>query len=515
MKKKGSKLEFFTSWFLYVIICFAISYIFFNLLSTHKNELLIPKTTYSLDHKENIKPDSDIHIKFNQPVKPYLIKKSFKISPGIKGDLFWEEDLTGFKFIPQEIFSPNQKYTLTFQGESSLFVPFKNAKEFRIEEYPQIVKVSPYKDQGVKVDEKIFIDFNKSTADYELEFKVGIPLEKNPIEQTDQKTPTISTNEKFSDIESPIPQINEKDINNYVTLIDFDIDHNEDKTEYVLTPKKPLELNQKYKVVVSQKYTTDKEGSQFKTLKEFSFATLEPLNFVESYPKGGTRDVSTDQKFTITFDKPFKEESLRDNLKITPPTPYKIEFSQNKKTAVVIPENFKQDTNYKILLKEGLKAQNDSYLKEDVGIEFITGNKGGFVRDGRSSIDDPFFKDGKYIDVNLSTQLMSIYNDGILLGTYKVSTGKRGMATPTGTYAVLRKERRHWSHQYKLWMPYSLAFTGAGHYIHELPEWPNGYKEGQDHLGIPVSHGCIRLGVGPAEVVFNFSDVGTPIYIHY
>ena len=49
--------------------------------------------------------------------------------------------------------------------------------------------------------------------------------------------------------------------------------------------------------------------------------------------------------------------------------------------------------------------------------------------------------------------------------------------------------------------------------IHGLPEWPNGYKEGAAHIGTPVSHGCIRLGVEAAKIVYDWSDVGTKIII--
>ena len=59
-----------------------------------------------------------------------------------------------------------------------------------------------------------------------------------------------------------------------------------------------------------------------------------------------------------------------------------------------------------------------------------------------------------------------------------------------------------------------MHFSGRGHGIHELPEWPNGAKEGEGHLGTPVSYGCIRLGVGDAEFAYNWADIGTPVYIH-
>ncbi|HLC43900.1 MAG TPA: peptidoglycan binding domain-containing protein [Patescibacteria group bacterium] len=121
--------------------------------------------------------------------------------------------------------------------------------------------------------------------------------------------------------------------------------------------------------------------------------------------------------------------------------------------------------------------------------------------------------EGKYIDVTLSTQQLCRIEGSTLLDCNIVSSGKASMPTPTGTYAIQNKNPRAWSAQYGLWMPWWEAFSGS-YGFHELPEWPNGTKEGANHLGIPVSHGCVRLGVGPAETLYNWTDIGTPVYIH-
>ncbi len=127
----------------------------------------------------------------------------------------------------------------------------------------------------------------------------------------------------------------------------------------------------------------------------------------------------------------------------------------------------------------------------------------------------PRIATGKYIDINLSTQIMTTFHDGKLHGAYLISSGKRGMDTPQGTHKIYNKSLRPWSKQYHLFMPYWMAITSDGKYgIHELPEWPGGYKEGQNHLGIPVSHGCVRLGVGPAETVYHWAEIGTPVVVY-
>lgn len=121
--------------------------------------------------------------------------------------------------------------------------------------------------------------------------------------------------------------------------------------------------------------------------------------------------------------------------------------------------------------------------------------------------------EGKYVLVDLSKQRLYRISGGTLEKTYIVSTGAWNTPTPVGTFAVNSKIQRAWSSTYKLWMPYWMAFIGTEYGLHELPEWPNGYKEGQNHLGRPVSHGCIRLGVGDAAELYAWTDVGTPVVV--
>lgn len=122
---------------------------------------------------------------------------------------------------------------------------------------------------------------------------------------------------------------------------------------------------------------------------------------------------------------------------------------------------------------------------------------------------------GKYIDINLESQVMVIFQDGKALEAFVVSSGKRGMETPKGDHQIYNKAQRVWSKKYGLYMPYWMAIISDGSVgIHELPEWPGGFKEGAFHLGIPVSHGCVRLGVGSAQRVFDWAEIGTPVIVY-
>lgn len=121
---------------------------------------------------------------------------------------------------------------------------------------------------------------------------------------------------------------------------------------------------------------------------------------------------------------------------------------------------------------------------------------------------------GKYIDINLSAQRLGIIEGEQIVSVYAVSTGKWSMPTPQGKFQINSKVPRAYSKRYNLYMPYWMAFVGSDYGIHELPEWANGYKEGANHLGTPVSHGCVRLDVGAAETVYNWTEIGTSVYVH-
>lgn len=99
------------------------------------------------------------------------------------------------------------------------------------------------------------------------------------------------------------------------------------------------------------------------------------------------------------------------------------------------------------------------------------------------------------VDVDISTQRMEVYVDGELRHVWRVSTGRRGHATPTGSYRPTRLERKWYSRKYH-WspMPYSIFFRG-GFAIHGSYE--------TRRLGRRASHGCVRLSPRNAARLFG------------
>jgi len=99
------------------------------------------------------------------------------------------------------------------------------------------------------------------------------------------------------------------------------------------------------------------------------------------------------------------------------------------------------------------------------------------------------------ITVDKSAQQMSVVVDGTLRWRWRVSTGAPGYDTPGGNFRAFRMEASHFSKQYDdAPMPHSIFFTPRGHAIH-------GYLDTR-HLGLPVSHGCVRLDPQNAAALY-------------
>ena len=99
------------------------------------------------------------------------------------------------------------------------------------------------------------------------------------------------------------------------------------------------------------------------------------------------------------------------------------------------------------------------------------------------------------ISVDKTTQRMTVSVEGEVRYTWPVSTGKPGYDTPNGTFWALYKDKDHKSNEYEnAPMPYSIFFTRRGNAVH-------GTK--LRGLGKAVSHGCVRLSVEHAAILWD------------
>lgn len=130
--------------------------------------------------------------------------------------------------------------------------------------------------------------------------------------------------------------------------------------------------------------------------------------------------------------------------------------------------------------------------------------------DGRSDLY-------KYIEIDISKQELKFYQNGFEFGKYPVSTGTFQMPTPLGTFRIFYKSLVEYSNAYNLYMPHFMQFTRGGAGIHGLPYWKTAkgiIYEGVNHLGLRVSHGCVRLPLDAAEKIYHWVNLGTTVIVH-
>jgi lipoprotein-anchoring transpeptidase ErfK/SrfK len=120
---------------------------------------------------------------------------------------------------------------------------------------------------------------------------------------------------------------------------------------------------------------------------------------------------------------------------------------------------------------------------------------------------DPGFGDmpkgPQQIVVNIGTQRVTLYSNGVQVAQGPISTGVPGHPTPLGVFSIIEKDRYHHSNIYSgAPMPFMQRITWSGVAMHEgaLP-------------GYPASHGCIRLSHDFAQKLWPITKLGVRVIV--
>ncbi len=229
-------------------------------------------------------------------------------------------------------------------------------------------------------------------------------------------------------------------------------------------------------------------------------ATTTPLS-VDFDPGYGSHGVSRSTGIIVTFSEAVTNPQIvacTNILLIDPAVPGETSWESPNQLKFIPSTPWDFETDVTVTVKSGP--------------DMLRGASGSFIEGDKSS----FFTTGVYksIDINLSTQTLTLLEGGTPVATYLVSTGKPGYDTPTGEYRVYSKDvvtpmgttPEAAEFYYIPDVPYVLWFYG-GYSIHGA-YWHN-------EFGHVRSHGCVNLPVSDAEYVFGWAPVGTPINVHY
>ena len=105
--------------------------------------------------------------------------------------------------------------------------------------------------------------------------------------------------------------------------------------------------------------------------------------------------------------------------------------------------------------------------------------------------------------VNLETQRLILFRNGVPIAASTISSGTKGHETPTGVFTILQKRQEHYSKTYdNAPMPNMQRLTWRGIALHagNLP-------------GYPASHGCIRLPMKFSSLLFGATNLGMTVVI--
>ncbi len=106
---------------------------------------------------------------------------------------------------------------------------------------------------------------------------------------------------------------------------------------------------------------------------------------------------------------------------------------------------------------------------------------------------------GKHVEFDWSRQVLVLADHGKPYRVYHVSSGKPSTPTVFGSYRFYSKTPGTNSHG----MVYSSYFIG-GYAIHGYADVPN----------YAASHGCLRVPIPNAVSIYNWIDLGDPIYTY-
>ena len=106
------------------------------------------------------------------------------------------------------------------------------------------------------------------------------------------------------------------------------------------------------------------------------------------------------------------------------------------------------------------------------------------------------------VTITLSNQRAVLYKDDEAIRSCRVSTGRKGYATPTGKFVITDKSRDWVSTIYHVSMPFFMRLN---------------CREIGMHAGVcpgyPASHGCIRMPRADVQVLFSLLKIGDAVTI--
>lgn len=121
---------------------------------------------------------------------------------------------------------------------------------------------------------------------------------------------------------------------------------------------------------------------------------------------------------------------------------------------------------------------------------------------------------GKVIDVDLSAQQLVAFEDGQVVFSAPVATGKDGFNTPTGSFEVYSKTAKQTMRGSMGGETWVVPNVPNVMYINGSVALHGAYWHNLFGSGVRLSHGCINLPLDSAAWLYKWAPVGTKVVVH-
>lgn len=258
-----------------------------------------------------------------------------------------------------------------------------------------------------------------------------------------------------------------------------------------------LEQGTAYKLTVTEAYS--KEGAPLAEPQTLAFETPERLMIDTWDPDPETGRISVKSKPTLTFTQPIRDRRAAvAALAVEPAVPGRWEWVDDKTVRFAPTTALPYETEITIKVTPGptgARATNGSFFENEAKLAYLT-------------------ESDKLIDVDVTRQMMTLYERGQPVRTFKVGTGVPGADTPIGEFHV----------EYK--MPTArFQGTNVNGVRYDIPDvkWVLAFFGDytihgvywRGNFGERGSNGCVGLTDEDAKAVFDWAPEGTRIKIHY
>lgn len=242
---------------------------------------------------------------------------------------------------------------------------------------------------------------------------------------------------------------------------------------------------------------TSREGAPLQEPALAVVRTPAPLVVAAVSPDGEGALVDTLSRPMVQFAQPVADRAAAEKaLVLDPPVEGRWQWSGLDRVEFVPATRLTPLTDFTLTVRggpDGVRAAGGGYLESDRVSTFSTPSN-------------------KRLDVSLSRQVMTLFEDGKPRETILVATGVKGAETPLGQYAV----------QYKMPIARFRGVNPSG-LAYDIPDvkWVLAFFEDytihgaywRTQFGTPGSNGCISMTDADAKRVYDWADVGTIVNV--